>query len=343
MSELELPPTQEHIGHEEGNSVAVGNGESAEGAESLENPGIVDDDDDEEFDDFGEAVQPEVVEQPDNQSDHDDEFGSFDNGGDIKFDESIMNDEHAFSEKLDQVMDQMFSIDSNAGHEHKYNDSTTATAASDDTGLTIDKLLNERSNQVLQQLATLPHLKPNNWIKLRIRHNLLINLGIPINLDEISQEPPMTLNHNHKIHSSHNRRRSINEEDINWQEFQIPEFKDLNISNEQKDLLISRTNEILSNIETDNLNNSSKSFLDSSDEVKLKEKLMQFQHNYNQLVELSSVWKYHFNDLKANFEIYESVVQNLIGYSQKQERDQLLQNLKQLKDKSKRKKSLWRK
>lgn len=293
--------------------------------------------DDEEFAEFDEPVQAQLDDNSDG------EFGSFDNGTidnetmDKKpdvfaiFDDELMNNNTQFEAKLDMIMDQVFTIDSNI----------SSSNSSAEKSLPIETLLNQRSQEVLNQLAAMPHLKPNNWIKLKIRHNLLIKLGIPINLDELTDDKTPTANSN-KALLTHNRRRSINEDDISWQDFKIPDFKTLNMTTELKDELLSRTNEILSRIETDNLNNSSKSFLETAGDEKLKEKLRQFQNNYQQLIELSSVWKYHFNDLKNNFEIYESVVQNLIGYSQKLERDQLLQNLQQLKDKSKKRRSLWR-
>lgn len=278
--------------------------------------------DDDDFDDFNEPVQAELAKA----SDGDNDFGSFDDGnmaGAGTVHESSSSSS-SVPDSINSILDKVFTIEP---------PNTT-------TEIPLHQLLNERSTEVLHQLATMPHLKPNNWTKLRIRHNLLIKLGIPINLDEIADDKTAATTSANKT-IFHNRRRSVNEDDINWDQFKVADFKDLKMSTEDKDKLLATTNEILSKIETDNLNNSSESYLNGSSEESLKQKLAQFQANYQQLLELSSVWQYQFKDLKHNFEVYESVVQNLIGYSQKQERDQLLQNLKQLKDKSSKRR--WRK
>lgn len=280
---------------------------------------LQEEDDDDDFDDFNEPVQAELADS----SDGDNDFGSFDDGN-MHGAGTVHENPSESPDSINSILDKVFTIEP---------PNTT-------TEIPLHQLLNERSTEVLHQLATMPHLKPNNWTKLRIRHNLLIKLGIPINLDEIADDKTAATTSANKT-IFHNRRRSVNEDDINWDQFKVTDFKDLKMSTEDKDKLLATTNEILSKIETDNLNNSSESYLNGSSEESLKQKLAQFQANYQQLLELSSVWQYQFKDLKHNFEVYESVVQNLIGYSQKQERDQLLQNLKQLKDKSSKRR--WRK
>lgn len=280
---------------------------------------LQEEDDDDDFDDFNEPVQAELADS----SDGDNDFGSFDDGN-MHGAGTVHENPSESPDSINSILDKVFTIEP---------PNTT-------TEIPLHQLLNERSTEVLHQLATMPHLKPNNWTKLRIRHNLLIKLGTPINLDEIADDKTAATTSANKT-IFHNRRRSVNEDDINWDQFKVTDFKDLKMSTEDKDKLLATTNEILSKIETDNLNNSSESYLNGSSEESLKQKLAQFQANYQQLLELSSVWQYQFKDLKHNFEVYESVVQNLIGYSQKQERDQLLQNLKQLKDKSSKRR--WRK
>ena len=162
----------------------------------------------------------------------------------------------------------------------------------------------------------------------------MIKLGVPINLDEIKKE---NLLQTPKVP----RRKSINEEDIKWDGFDLPAFEDLSISVDKKTDLLNKTTEILSVIETDNSNNSSHQFLESSNTVSLQEKLKQYNDNYAQLIELSSVWNKQLDDQKQNYEVYESVIQNLIGYSQKLKREEILAHLKNIKLKSKTKKSFW--
>lgn len=287
-------------------------------------------DEDEEFDDFNGAE--------DNfngvENDSDSEFGTFENDTQVGPDVSMgqfMNSNN-LEEKVSGLVDQLFPMKDTKERQDNGN----------------NQLLNERSQEIFNQLSRLPHLKPRNWVKLKIRFNLLIKLGIPINLDEIADEKhpassmdaTNTSSNNHP-RLGHNRRRSINEGDINWTGFEIPEFQSLSLNDDDMNHLLHSTNDILSTIENDNLNNSSQSYLELCDQDKLIEKLTQFQMNYLKLVELASVWSHHFHQCKENFEIFESVVQNLIAYSQKLERDEILINLNKAKAKSK-KKSIWR-
>lgn len=262
-------------------------------------------DTDDDFDDFNEPVVAI-------NEDDDDGFGDFDVGstGYIQLDNSIAQ------QQIDDLLNEIL----------------PTTTIPETTLMAIDELLDERSNAIFSQLSRLPHLRPNYWMKLHIRHNLLIKLGIPINLDELHEQTKDT----------HNRKKSVNEQDIDWQGFVIPEFGELNISQDQLMQLMNKTNEMLSKFELDNLNNSSSAFLEGSDEEKLREKLNQLKDNYKQLLQLSSVWTHQFDELKKNSEIYELVVQNLIGYSQKLERDELLNNLKQVKSKAKKRRSIWK-
>ncbi|CAH6720060.1 hypothetical protein CLIB1444_03S03510 [[Candida] jaroonii] len=285
-------------------------------------PSIDEEEFDDDFDDFNEPVMATVNEEED-----DDDFGSFDDGEhvtdftsqDVDIDSVIkFQNIDDFDGNLTTAIDKLFDLTIPEGDKQQEG-----------------QLLDERSGQIYQQLSKLPHLKPNNWLKSRIRHNLLIKLGIPVNLDEIVDDKRDTL----AIPKTHQRRKSINEEDIIW-EVEIPDLEQLNISNDEKDELINKTNEILSKIETDNLNNSSQSFMQQENEEELKNKLLQLRENHQQLIKVSSVWNHEFKECKKNFEIYESVVQTFIGYSQKLERDALLNNIKHLKSKSK--KSLWR-
>ncbi|CUM63768.1 uncharacterized protein PRCAT00001352001 [Priceomyces carsonii] len=230
----------------------------------------------------------------------------------IRFSEGTSDDSN-FEANIARLVDKLFSgikaIDSN-------------------TGINED-LIFDKSSQMLYDLSTLPRLKPPNWTRLSIRHNLLIKLGIPINLDEL--EPGITLEPTHIIQR---RKRTITEEDIDWSGFSIPDISSLHISNDDKRNYIELTPEILSKIETDSLNNSSIQFLQEiKNEELLDEKLNQFKKNYDELTTLSLIWNDHLKELTKNFEIYESVVQNFIGYSQRLRREEIFENLERVKHK----------
>lgn len=281
--------------------------------------GVAAEDDDSDFGSFDDASfteleEPEEVKSMENVEDKMP-------GGYIRFNEEVLNDSTLFEKSLHETMNSIFTnINQNQDHNNdNYKNS----------------LLKERSSEIYNELSQIPHLQPPNWIKLNVRHNLLIKLGVPINLDEIKEEnllqTPKVL-----------RRKSINEEDIKWEGFDLPAFEELKISSDKKTDLLNKTTEILSAIENDNLNNSSHQFLESSTSDSLQEKLKQYNDNYNQLIELSSVWNKQLDDQKQNNEVYESVIQNLIGYSQKLKRDEILAHLKKIKLKSKSKKSFWK-
>ena len=209
----------------------------------------------------------------------------------------------------------------------------------------------------------MPYLHPPNWIRLDIRHNLLIKLGIPINLDElnantVSANPtigntnPNAINANtneeHDTNLSNHlsipqqqqqrsRKKSISEQDINWSNFTIPQFDSLQLTNEQLHNILTQTNETISKCEFDLMENTSLKFLTNVklDDV-INDKLKQLQLNYQELLKLSSVWQHQLSEVRKDYEIYEQVVQSCIGYSQKLRREEILENLKKMKKHSSR-------
>lgn len=264
----------------------------------------------------------------------DDDFGSFDEASfeefqapepeikqekatvtKLQFTSTTLSNLEQFQAKLDELLDSIFP------------EADLETNGSNST------LLTPQASEKLATLSRPPRLNPPNWIKLKIRHNLLIKLGVPINLDEL--ESPNSVSITNNIHS-HNRRRSVNEQDIDFGDFDIPEFELLNISSDQKQELLHKTNQLLSKIEEDNLNNTSQIFLESSLEESLDAKLAQLRENFKQLIELSSVWQDQMKELRNSQEIYESVVQNMVGYSQKLQRNEFIEHLKKKGKKGKR-------
>lgn len=266
-----------------------------------------------DFDDFEQANHDEESEDFDN-------FDDFTTNNNEKYDDATFADSklfHAYlTKKLNEVFPDIQEIDERI------------------TG----DILGERSSQIFGEISRVPRLKPQNWLKLKIRHNLLLNLGIPINLDEVNVEAERNLNATTIKRAR--RKSNLQPEDINWENFEIPDFKGLKLTPEQRIQHLNDTNEKLSQIETDILNNTSKQFLtDTHNEELVDNKLAQLQHHFDELLELSSLWNNQLEELQKNFEIYESVVQSTIGYSQKLRRDEILEDMKKL-SKSKQKKKL---
>ncbi|SGZ52619.1 CIC11C00000001761 [Sungouiella intermedia] len=272
------------------------------------------------------------VQVPDLQEDEyeeDDDFGSFDEASFEEFQEpeperhpeetkriSLSSQDfleaQRFLDKVDEILDSVF-----PEIQHREVAPTP--------------LLKAEASQKLITLSRAPRLNPPNWIKLKIRHNLLIKLGVPINLDEL--ESPNTINISATANITHNRRRSINEQDLKWEQYHIPEVETFNLTSEQKQELVGKTAEVLSKIEEDNLNNTSQLFLENSLESTLDMKLAQMKANYDQLIKLSAVWQDQMKELRNSQEIYESVVQNMVGYSQKLQRNEIIEHLQKTKGK----------
>lgn len=232
------------------------------------------------------------------------------------FDEMIFENSEKFDARLAELLDQLFSAQN-----------TDHTAPNEDE----NGLLSDRSGQIFQALLAVPHLQPPNWVRLKIRHNLLLKLGIPINLDETTPTGAVTARNEPR---SLPRKNSIREADINWAGFDIPELGELQISASEKAEKLASTAGLLSHIESDNMTNSTAQFLNGvNDDQVLDAKLRQLEQNFELLIELSCVWNSHLHDLKQDAEIYESVVQNMIGYSQKLRREEIFESLGKLKTK----------
>lgn len=251
-------------------------------------------------------------------SEEDDDFGSFDDASieeleaaaphpkEGEFSSLVFQNPELFDQKLQTVMDSVF-------------------PQADTYVITESQLLSESAAKHLEIFSRTPRLHPPNWTKLKTRHSLLIRLGVPINLDELESG---TSGLGPKSAVGHTRKRSVSEHDIDWSNFDIPEFASLQISGETKEELLGKSGEVLSEIEEHNLNNTSRPFLETSSGSSLDAKLQQMKDNHKRLIELSSVWQEQIRELRNSQEIYESVVQNMVGYSQKLRRNEILEHLK---------------
>ncbi|RLV95707.1 hypothetical protein JA1_000712 [Spathaspora sp. JA1] len=312
---------------------------------------------DDEFDDFNEAGDANE------EDDDDDDFGDF---GDVNyiestqpnFDEVVLGNNEKFIENLSNIMSTIFPAASAVESE--------AISKEDDANSEQPSLLNERSATIFQQVSTLPYLHPASWTRSKIRHSLLVQLGIPINLDELSEHPPPHTSASSQVSSVQNQSQSQNQQqprlvhtasssisnltrrrsitsgsDIDWTGFDIPEFSKLEIDSEQETRLLESTVDTLATIEYDNLANSSLGHLESVSVEVVDEKLHQLESHYDELIKLSSCWQHRIGELHSDFEIYEGVVQSFIGYSQKLRRQEILENLKKVRHTSSTKKKFW--
>ncbi|RCK67775.1 Uncharacterized protein C8E11.05c [Candida viswanathii] len=317
-------------------------------------------DEDDDFDDFNEAdFQAANHNQHEQEDDDDDDFGDFD---DVEYHHhdnnnhahhstpalptSIFSNPKEFSIQLDSQLNDIFPTPQ------------STPQPPSQPSLSDTSILNERSEIIYKQVSNMPYLQPSNWIKSNIRHNLLIKLGIPINLDELNPTTTTTttpsttttgttasasLPGTTSSISEARRRSSISAADIDWTQFAIPKLDDMGLDADARADMIKNTGEVLARVEVLNLLHISEQFLrDASNKEVLDEKLDELTRNYDELIKLSAVWLGRIDDLKGDFEIYENVVQSFIGYSQKLRRDEIFENLKKLKH-TKKKKKLWNK
>lgn len=279
------------------------------------------------MDELDTSAEPtrDILDSPVNEEDDDDDFGSFDEASveglqapdtpttDYPlFTTEVLDNPSRFDESLAAVLGGFI---------------PNASMLADEKSLPI---LNEDGHEYLAKLSKMPHLNPPNWTKLKLRHELLIKLGVPINLDELDTSTM------HK--RLHQRKLSISEHDINWDGFVIPNIEELHISGEVKEARRQNTSAALSEVEQNLLSNTSQMFLENSSVENLDAKLLQLLENYKTLLELSSIWQDQMRELKHSQEVYESVVQNIVGYNQKLQRQEIMDNLKKMKSKSRKSK-----
>lgn len=246
-------------------------------------------------------------------SDDESDFGSFDEAefdplparvsphDSLCFDDNVLADQHRFASMLSATLNTVFGEILASSHEPS------------------SQILSMRAQEIYTELSAIPRLKPINWTRLRIRRDLLLRLGIPINLDEMApkQKPADPV-----------RPQSL-PDDIDWQGLVIPSLAQLNINEDEHARLLLETNILLEKFTTDNLSHSSRQFLaEQLDDAGLDAKGAQLTLNFRTLVALASVWLDRLADLKKNYEMLETVIQNTTGYRQKLKRDELREQLK---------------
>jgi hypothetical protein len=240
----------------------------------------------------------------------------------IRFDDATFEDFVAFEHKLDMFLEVVFPP-------------SAPNAAADPNPS--QQMLSQRSQSIFEQLALVPHLKPPNWVRLKIRRHLLTKLGVPVNLDEILPSPMHDASRSQLSSTStsvrYRRKSLVSEADIHWDGLNIPALEELHLEASRIQHLHDSTTGTLSTIEMDNLDHSSTQKLLAASDEEIDKLLQHYQANYAKLIELSSVWQNQLAEVKKDYEIYESVVQNLVGHTQRLQRQQILANLKKVKSK----------
>lgn len=215
--------------------------------------------------------------------DDDDDFGSF--------------DEASIHEELDAlaVVDRALASISTANAPKK------RTAA---------KLQSESAAELYAHLSQPPRLQVPNWTRLRIRHSLLIRLGVPINLDELAAKPKEGFS-----------------TQLEWDSFDIPSFELLNLDAKSRAELLESTSTTLSKSEEYGMENTSRLHLENALDAAVEAKLAQMRENYSEMCRLGAVWQDQIRELEDSRDKYGDVVQNIVGYSQKQRRNEMMERI----------------
>ncbi|CAH2351060.1 hypothetical protein CLIB1423_02S11342 [[Candida] railenensis] len=309
--------------------------------ETKQVPVSLDSESEDDFDDFNEYTEKhdsEPNEEHDEDDDIDQDFGPVDQSMNVSFTKNIINldsssleDSDDFNSKLNLLLNELFPEPSSSSKEQQKQKK--------------NPILTEKSEAIYGNISELPRLKPPNWIKSKIRRNLLIKLGVPVNLDEVLDTTKSEQSHNDVAKTSssasaqllekpvarHRRSSSVSELDIKWDEFTIPKFQDLQINSEQEQYLLNDTSAQLAKIEIENLDHSSIEKLLAGSEDDIDQLLAKYETNHAKLIELSSLWQNQLNELKKDYEIFESVVQNLVGHTQRLKREEIMANLNKIK------------
>uniref|UniRef100_A0A0L0NTI9 Uncharacterized protein n=1 Tax=Candidozyma auris TaxID=498019 RepID=A0A0L0NTI9_CANAR len=257
--------------------------------------------------------------------DEDDEFGSFDEASFDEFQAEEASESYETSPKTSEptFSSDVFQSESLLDERVQYTLDRIFKIPEYKSVPTGQGLLRNGAKEQFLLLSKIPHILPPNWTRLNIRHKLLVNLGIPINLDELEKGNVAQISHQ----MPHQRKKSISEQDIDWTGFEVPNVDSLKLDEEKKSQLLAQTNTLLDGIEEFNLQNTSRLYLETSSDEALEEKLTKMRENFNQLLELSALWQAQIRELKSSQEMYELVVQNMVGYSQRLERSEILESL----------------
>jgi hypothetical protein len=171
-------------------------------------------------------------------------------------------------------------------------------------------ILNVRSRHLLEQLTQPAHLKPYNWKRGSLRRQLLATLGLPDDTLE--------------------KKERKNEFDV--ESYVVKKLKDMGISEDKKRQLMAGTDVKLKELEDvvyseDELNEMNEEELDIYIAL-LGEKVASVE-------EFLSAWEDEKSRLEEDHKTFESVVENLVGHTQRMRRDEMMKSLKKAKEKGK--------
>lgn len=169
-------------------------------------------------------------------------------------------------------------------------------------------ILNSRSQHLLDRLIAPPHLKPYNWQHGSLRRQLLITLGLPDDTME----------------------KKVRKNEFDMDKYVVIKLDDLRISNDVRKEMIDGTDSLL-----DGISLVSEDELFSMEQPQLEQKIQQMELQLSQVERHLSVWEDEKHRLEDDHKTFESVVENLVGHTQRMRREETMRTLKKEKERSK--------
>lgn len=248
----------------------------------------------------GELENGDADDDADEDDDDDDDFGSFD---DASIEEVTTAHENIFDSDPEQISLYLNTV---------LLEILPTKPESQPIDTTLD-LLNVRSEELLSRLSERPTRKvimnEHAWKRSVIRREMLLNLGIPLNLDEIKDGKP----------SFNEPVEQIKETDLN-----LPKFTDLNISTGELETLLQTTTDHL-----DSLNIQRAEYYRSiSSEEKLKKVKSQLNEELEKLKKLYVSWLDNQSTLQRDNNLFQDYIENMVGNELKFRNEKLKMKLR---------------
>ncbi|ODQ65911.1 hypothetical protein NADFUDRAFT_70260 [Nadsonia fulvescens var. elongata DSM 6958] len=175
--------------------------------------------------------------------------------------------------------------------------------------------------QIWSHLHVLPQISPYEWTRSTVRRMFLINLGVPLNLDEIlpaKQRRKLVL-HTGSNQSIQSIPKGLDEEvndKNNYDSNQVIEKKDISHEDLNDETLTQMTNANID--EWTRLSNVTTIALESMAEDEILVFTQTLENNILLAKRTLSTWQVSKHNEESQKESLESVIENMLGYAQKQ-------------------------
>lgn len=263
------------------------------------------------------------------------------------FPDEIISDIDKFKYKISDLVDQIFA-DSNEPQSLKSNTAEDKELLEDSITKVVKEegangILNERAKTLWQELKNIPKLNPPDWKRSAIRRHFMISIGVPIDLNEVSQsfggchedQFENGIENNDFLKKIQILFEKVDEKkekempvDANDEIVFVRSMNQLKIDKKTKDDILQNSLYILNGIEEQlQPDLYYKNLLKEGQHDKLEHELNKFESLKDELEKILSVWNKELSELNSDHDTFLQVVENIVGYSQKLTRQESLKNL----------------